>query len=327
MMMMRNRFAVYAWAVVAFNVAVVVWGAYVRASGSGDGCGSHWPLCNGEVMPQSPALKTLVEMSHRATSGVALLLVVGLLVMAFRRFPKGHRVRTGAAVSFAFIMVEALIGAGLVKFGLVAKDDSVARAVVLAVHLTNTFILLGTLGLTAWWASGGPPLRLGRAGATGWLFAATLAGTLLIGVSGSVAALGDTLYPSTTFAEGVRQDFSTTAHLLIRLRLLHPVIALAVGALIFYTASTAPRARAGDAWVRRWSSAALALLVAQLVAGMTNVALLAPVWLQLVHLLLADLLWLALVLLAAATLSEATAEAVAPGHSDVAAATTATVEF
>lgn len=322
-MIRSNRFAVYAWATTAFNVAVVVWGAYVRASGSGDGCGSHWPLCNGTVIQQSPAFKTLVELSHRATSGVALLLVLGLLVMAFRRFPKGHRVRAGAAVSFAFIMIEALIGAGLVKFGLVAKDDSSARAVVLAVHLTNTFFLLGALGLTAWWASGGPPLRRARAGSARWLFAASLLGTLLVGVSGSVAALGDTLFPSGSLAEGVRQDFSTTAHVLVRLRLLHPVIALAVAALIFYTASTAPRTRGGDVWVRRWSSATLALLLAQLVAGMTNVALLAPVWLQLVHLLLADALWLALVLLAAATLAEATEDATMPGRSDVTAATAA----
>ena len=326
-MIRLNRFAAYAWAVTAFNVAVVVWGAYVRASGSGDGCGSHWPLCNGEVIPQAPAVKTLVEMSHRATSGVALLLVVLLLYKAFRAFPKGHRVRAGAAVSFAFIIIEALIGAGLVKFGLVAKDDSVARAVVLAVHLTNTFVLLGSLALTAWWASGGPPLKFTRAGTARWLLAASLLGTLLIGVSGSVAALGDTLFPSDTLAEGVRQDFSTTAHVLIRLRLLHPVIALAVGALVFYTASAAPRARP-DAWVRRWSSASLALLVIQLVAGMTNVALLAPVWLQLVHLLLADLLWVALVLLTAATLAEATEDSKAFEQSGVtAAATTASAEL
>lgn len=326
-MMKSNRFAVYAWAAVAFNVAVVVWGAYVRASGSGDGCGSHWPLCNGEVVPQSPALKTLIEMSHRMTSGIALLLVVGLVVWARRRFPKGHRVRKGAVVSFVFIMIEALIGAGLVKFGLVAKDDSSARAVVLAVHLTNTFILLAALALTAWWASGGPPLRLARAGAARWLFAASLAGVLLIGISGAVAALGDTLFPADTLAEGVEQDFSTTAHVLIRLRLLHPVIALAVGALVFYTASVAPRARAGDAWVRRFSSLTLALLLAQLVAGMTNVALLAPVWLQLLHLLLADSLWLSLVLLAAATLADVTEEAMTSEAAGVTTTATAAAEL
>ncbi len=196
-MIKLNRFAVYAWIVVAFTVGVIVWGAFVRASGSGDGCGSHWPLCDGMVIPREPAVKTLIEMSHRMTSGIALLLVVGLLVQAFRAFPKGHRVRAGALLSFAFIMVEALIGAGLVKFGLVAKNDSVARAVVLAIHLTNTFMLLAALALTAWWASGGARLRLGaRVGASRWLLAGSLVGVLLLGVSGAVAALGDTLAPS-----------------------------------------------------------------------------------------------------------------------------------
>lgn len=317
-MIRLNCFAVYAWAVTAFNVAVIVWGAYVRASESGDGCGSHWPLCNGTVIQQAPAFKTIIELTHRLTSGVALLLVVGLLIQAFRAFPKGHRVRVAALVSFAFIMAEALLGAGLVKFGLVAKDDSAARAIVLAIHLTNTFMLLAALALTAWWASGGPPLSLSgaRAGASRWLFAGSLAGTLLIGVSGAVAALGDTLFPASGLAEGMRQDFSATAHVLVRLRLLHPVIALAVGALVFYTASAARRARA-DAWTRRWSSVTLALLVAQLLAGMTNVALLAPVWLQLAHLLLADALWIALVLLAATTLAEEPAEEQAFRPSDV----------
>jgi heme A synthase len=307
-MIRLNRFAIYGWTVTAFNLLVIVWGAYVRASGSGDGCGSHWPLCNGTAVPQAPELKTLIELGHRLMSGVALLLVVGLVVQAFRLFPKRHRVRTASLLSLFFIVVEALIGAGLVLFGLVAKDDSTARAIVLAIHLTNTFLLLASLSLTAWWASGGKPVRTGSAhGSTKWLFTAALAGTLVIGVSGAIAALGDTLFPSETLAEGLEQDLSTTAHVLIRLRLLHPVIALAVGALVFFTASTAARARPELA-VKRLSSITLLLLITQLVAGMTNVALLAPTWLQLLHLLLADLLWLALVLLAASSLADTATE-------------------
>jgi heme A synthase len=308
-MIKLNRFSTYAWAVTAFSIAVIIWGAFVRASESGDGCGSHWPLCNGTVVPQAPDARTLVEMTHRLTSGLALILVVGLFIQAFRAFPKGHRVRKAALLSLIFIILEALIGAGLVLFGLVARDDSIARAVVLAVHLTNTFMLLASLSLTAWWSSGGPAPRIGgQARVTQWLLAATLAGTLLIGISGAVAALGDTLFPSDTLAEGVEQDLSTTAHVLIRLRLLHPVIALAVGALVFFTASTAPRAHR-DLWVKRLSTVTLGLLLAQLLAGMTNVALLAPVWLQLVHLLLADLMWIALILLTASTLAARESEA------------------
>ncbi|HZG51415.1 MAG TPA: COX15/CtaA family protein, partial [Pyrinomonadaceae bacterium] len=187
--MKLNRLAVYAWLVVAANLFVIVWGAYVRASFSGDGCGSHWPLCNGEVLPTTGLLKTVIELTHRLTSGVALLLVVGLVWRARRLFPRGHRVRRGAFWSLVFILIEALIGAALVKFELVAGNASVARAFVMSLHLVNTFVLLGVLSLTSWWAMGGEPVRLGGQGRVGAIFAAALVGTLLIAVSGGVAAL------------------------------------------------------------------------------------------------------------------------------------------
>ncbi|MFN8454080.1 MAG: COX15/CtaA family protein [Anaerolineae bacterium] len=79
-MVKLDRFAKYVWTVLAYNLAVILWGAFVRASGSGAGCGSHWPLCNGEVIPRTPQMETLVEFTHRLTSGLALLLVIGLTI-------------------------------------------------------------------------------------------------------------------------------------------------------------------------------------------------------------------------------------------------------
>ncbi|HZI19742.1 MAG TPA: COX15/CtaA family protein [Pyrinomonadaceae bacterium] len=315
----NSRFAPYAWGVVAFNLLVIVWGAFVRASGSGAGCGSHWPLCNGQTVPLAPEFETFVEFTHRATSGVALLLVFGLAVWAFRAFPKGHLARLGAVASVVFILIEALIGAGLVLFGLVKDDDSVARAVWLGVHLVNTFLLIAALALTAWWGSaagegarawrGGPraPRRLA------WLCAASLAGVLVVGVSGAVAALGDTLFPAASLAEGFRQDFSETAHVLVRLRILHPALALAAAVLAVMTAVVALRTRT-QVWPRRWAAALALLVCVQLAAGLLNLLLLAPVWLQLVHLLLADLLWLSLVLLTATALEGAEQEAADPAR-------------
>lgn len=302
-----NRFAVYAWGVVAYNLFVILWGAYVRASGSGAGCGSHWPLCNGEVLPQSPQVATLIELTHRLTSGLSLLLIIGLMVWAYRAFPKKHPVRLGALLSLIFILTEALIGAGLVLFELVADNASIARAMFMSVHLINTFTLLAFLVLTAWWASGGQPVRLRGQGIITWLFALALTGTLVLAVSGAVAALGDTLFPSNSLAEGLNQDFSPTAHLLIRLRLLHPVLALTVGVAVVLIAGVASFLRPGR-WVRRWTWLVTGLVVAQLGAGLLNVALLAPIWLQLVHLLLADLLWFALVLLMASALAHSVEE-------------------
>src|SRR5512136_1928461 len=145
------RLTRFAWLVLAWNVAVILWGAFVRASGSGAGCGAHWPLCNGEVVPRAPALETMVEFMHRATSGIALLLVVALAAWVFRARPKGHPARRAAGASVVFILVEAAVGAALVLFGLVAENDSVARALFMAGHLANTFVLLACLTLAAHW--------------------------------------------------------------------------------------------------------------------------------------------------------------------------------
>ncbi|HEV2799090.1 MAG TPA: COX15/CtaA family protein [Pyrinomonadaceae bacterium] len=302
--MKLNRFAAYAWIVVAVNLFVIVWGAYVRASFSGDGCGNHWPLCNGEVIPPTGLAKTLVELTHRLTSAVALLLVVALVWRARKLFPRGSNVRRGAFWSLVFILIEALIGAALVKLDLVAHNASVARAFVMSFHLVNTFVLLAVLSLTAWWAMGGASLRLGGHGRIAALFAAALGGTLLIAVSGAVAALGGTLFPANSLAEGIRQDLSPAAHFLVRLRGLHPLFAVAIG---FYAVAAASYVnnflRPGLPHAKPLTSALNTLFVVQLGAGILNVSLHAPVWLQLVHLLLADLFWIALVLNAASALA------------------------
>src|SRR5512134_3157490 len=154
--MRSRRFATYAWAVLVFNVLVILWGAYVRATGSGAGCGSHWPLCNGQVIPRDAGLTTLVEFSHRLTSGLALVAIVVLLAWTWRACAPGHPARRGAVLSLVFILTEAAVGAGLVLFQLVADNASMARAMFMAAHLVNTFVLLACIALTAWWLSGGP---------------------------------------------------------------------------------------------------------------------------------------------------------------------------
>lgn len=308
--MKLNRLATYAWLVVAANLFVIVWGAYVRASFSGDGCGNHWPLCNGEVLPTTGLLKTIIELTHRLTSGVALLLVVGLVWRARRLFPRGHRVRRGAFWSLVFILIEALIGAALVKLDLVARNASVARAFVMSIHLVNTFVLLGVLSLTAWWAMGGESLRLRGQGKIAAIFAGGLFGTLLIAVSGAVAALGDTLFPVNSLAEGIRRDLSATAHFLERLRVLHPLFAVGIGCYTVAAASYVNNfLRPGLQRTRQLTSVLTTLFLLQLGAGILNVVLLAPVWLQLTHLLLADLFWIALVLNSASALAHEPATA------------------
>lgn len=300
---MHRRYAAYAWAVLAFNVAVILWGAVVRATGSGAGCGNHWPLCDGQVLPRDPAIATIIELSHRLTSGVALLLVLGLAVGAWRRFPAGHPVRLGGALSLTFILTEALIGAGLVLFEYVATDTRVARGFWVAGHLLNTFLLVGALTLTVWWASGGGRLRFAHRGGIAVALLTALAGMLLLGMSGAVTALGDTLFPVSSLAEGEAQTFSESAHLFVRLRIWHPTLAVVVGVVVVAAAVLAARRTAGD-FTRRAATATIVLFAAQLGVGVVNVWLLAPVGLQIVHLLLTDLIWIALVLLAASVFAK-----------------------
>lgn len=305
-----TRYAKYAWGVLAYNLIVILWGAYVRASGSGAGCGSHWPLCNGQVVPQAPQVKTLVEFSHRMTTGLAGLLVIGLVIGAWRVFPRGHRVRWAAALSLVFIIIEGLVGGVQVLLGLTADDASVGRAVIGGIHLANTFIMIGAMGLTGWWASGGAPLRVRGQGLLAAMFGVGLLGALLVGASGAITALGDTLFPASSLAEGLRQDFSSASHFLLQLRVIHPILAVLVGVYSIGAGMLAAARRPSP--LTRWlARALLAIFVAQLIVGVVNVALLAPIAIQLIHLMLADLVWLTLLLAAAAALADP-APALAP---------------
>ncbi|MDQ6760018.1 MAG: COX15/CtaA family protein, partial [Acidobacteriota bacterium] len=280
----HSGFRRYAWFVLAWNVVVVLWGAYVRASGSGAGCGSNWPTCNGAVIPRAPQIATIIEFTHRLTSSVALLAVAGLCFWAFRSFAKGHVVRQTAVLSVVFLLMEALLGAGLVLFEYVGKNASVGRAIYLSAHLVNTQLLLAVLTLTAWFAGHAESRR--RSGP----IAAALPLALVVSVTGAIAALGDTLFPVTSLAAGLQQDLSTTAHFLLRLRIFHPVLAVCSGMFFGLIAVSVLRSSPSVEGKRAAGSVALLVLL-QLYAGVMNVILLAPVWLQIVHLLLANCLW------------------------------------
>jgi cytochrome c oxidase assembly protein subunit 15 len=233
----------FAWAVLAFNLLVVLWGALVRATGSGAGCGGHWPLCNGELVPRAPAIETLIEFTLRAMSALSLASVAALCIWAFRRFPRGSRVRKVAALSAAFLCIQALLGAGLVLFDYVAHNVSVGRAFYLALSLANTQVLLAALTATPWLASQPENTVAWRRAPRAVLAALPL--TVPLGMTGAIAALGDTLFPAISLKAGLAQDFSAAASLLVRLRSLHPLLAVAIGVFVFYAASSAMKAQRG----------------------------------------------------------------------------------
>ncbi|MGB6973537.1 MAG: COX15/CtaA family protein [Terracidiphilus sp.] len=289
----------FAWGVLVYFIAVILWGALVRATGAGAGCGDHWPLCNGTVLQHAPSADTMIEFTHRVTSGISFLLAIALLVWTFKATVRGHLARAFAVAAVAFTLVEAIIGALLVLLGLTAESRSPLRAPYLALHLTNTLLLLAALTLTAH--------MLGRR--TGFLrgqirivapfgTGTALAIVLVVGVTGSLAALGDTLFPAASLRTAFAQDFSARSAWLVRWRWTHPTVAfLASIFLIWLLVRAAQRSAHWDN--RGLSALVLTLLAAQYVLGVLDVFLLAPVWLQVVHLLGADALWSSLIVLAA----------------------------
>ena len=289
----------FAWTVLAYFVAVILWGAVVRATSAGAGCGNHWPLCNGTVLQHSASANTMIEFTHRITSGLSFFSAVGLLVWTLAGTARGHLARPAACAVVVFTLIEAIIGALLVKLGLTAQSQSPLRPWYLALHLTNTLLLLAALTLTAHLLSRKHgylrnKIRLvAPFGASVGIFV-----VMVVGVTGSLAALGDTLFPATSLGSALAQDFSSTSGWLVRWRWTHPTIAfLASIFLIWILVRAAQRTTQRDN--RGLSALVLVLLAAQYVLGVLDVVLLAPVWLQIAHLLGADVLWAALVVLTA----------------------------
>lgn len=302
-LMPNRRFTFYAWGVVVFTLVVILWGDVVQATGSGDGCGAHWPTCNGEVLPMFRGLETFIEFFHRITSGLSLLLTVGLLIWSRRAFPKGHLARLGAGLSMFFMITESLVGAGLVLFRLVGEDASVARALVAPLHLLNTLFLIGSLTLTAWWSSHPEhrPVWKGQ-GLVGWALGLGLGGILLVAAAGALTSLGDALFPVRNTAEAVGRALTPGEHFLVQLRIYHPLIAVLVSVYVVLVANLIGLLRPSR-YTKLLARMVGVLFILQLGMGYLNVLQAAPLYTQLPHLLLSDLAWMAWLLLSVSALS------------------------
>ncbi len=285
------RYARFAFGVLIYNVLVILWGAFVRASGSGAGCGRHWPLCDGEVLPTAPDLKRIIEFTHRASSGLDGLLVLALFALAFRVFARGSWVRRFAVVSLVLTVLEGALGAGLVLLEHVAENKSDARVLSISLHLANTLALLAALTLT--WQHA-VVLRVRRDSVSLRRSAFLVAGLLVVvGVLGAITALGDTLYPARSLAEGMHADVSPLAALPQRLRALHPALAvITAGVVVWFSGMAAEVLGGAD---RKWATSLKHVVYTQIAFGVINLLLLVPIWAQLVHLALADTLWIVFV--------------------------------
>ena len=280
-----RAFIRFAWITLVVTVVVIVWGAVVRATGSGAGCGSHWPLCNGDVVPLAPAASTVIEFTHRLTSGLALLLTVVLFVWSRRLFPAGHRARAWAAAALVFMLGEAAIGAGIVLLDLVEDNASALRAVYQGLHLTNTMLLVGALTGTIQASQkeegrSQKEMQSQKAEVRTKPMIAALLLMIFVGATGAIAALGNTLFPVSSLAEGFRADLDPASHFLIRLRASHPILAV-LGAAVALWAFRNPLITS--------------LVLAQAGLGVVNLLLHAPLLLQMVHLMGSNVLWIVMV--------------------------------
>ncbi len=285
----HTTFYALSWALVAYTVAIVLWGAWVRISGSGDGCGDHWPLCNGHIVPSSVPTKTWVEFSHRLSTGLYGVLILVQLAMARRRFEPQHPARTWSALTLLFTITEALIGRQLVTMGLVNESVALARVVVMPLHLVNTALLLGSTVMTAEAIKYGHIPRAEVSSAVRRLFSILVGVFLILLTTGAVAALGTHLTPSGSLLAGLSKDLSSDSHIAVRLRVLHPLLAL-LGPLILWGVLEKLKETAPSAYSRRLFGRLIVTLFAAVLIGICTLLTLAPTWLKIVHLFMANVL-------------------------------------
>ena len=297
---------VLAWTAALATWALIIQGAVVRATGSGAGCGSHWPTCNGAVVPLSPSTETLIEFSHRLLSLLILAFGAWLLVRAFRSRKDNPGLWVFSFAAFFFLLTEALLGAATVLFGLTGDNTTVARGLMVSAHLVNSLLLVGALTGAVVYAKEGRglwPLRVREQGLLSTVLGVGIVGMLVLMFSGGIAAMGDTMFPASSLREGIAQDFHPEAHPLIRLRILHPLIAITVGIYLFLSLGLSWLLKPVGA-AKRIAQTLFGVYVAQLVIGSANLAFLAPIPLQLLHLTTATLAFALLAALSVYALGE-----------------------
>lgn len=308
--MKLSKFAKYAWFVLGYNLLVIIWGVFLRASLSGDGCGEHWLTCGGEVIPSAPQLKTQIEFFHRITSSLAGIFVIGLLISSIVKKAKEKTEQSRLLVkmsvlSLIFIIIEGVVGGLLVLTGNTAANWTPTRPYWMAAHLINTFTLIAVLSLTAWFASGGKSFSFFKAERKVLLLLIiAILGIFIVGMSGSIAALSSMLYPSSSLAEGIAKDFSASSHYILRLRVFHPLLSVLLGLFLIFLAGWLKKQSNGDGSTIRWANILSILVLTQLISGIVTILTLAPIVMSLIHLFLADAVWIAFVLMSASFLSK-----------------------
>lgn len=289
--MTKKQFNLYAWIYLILNILVILDGAVVRATNSGAGCGPYWPLCQGNVLPNFHVLSTVIEFTHRISSGLIALGAIILVIGAFLAYPKKHPIRITSLIIFLLVLFESLLGAALVLFGLVESNTSVTRIWVMGFHLANTFLLLGAITVLLGWSS---MSNRGLAAGTR-KFALSIEAFVclfclfLTGIAGGITALGDTLFKPEYIGHNLLEDFTSSAHILKILRVFHPIFAIFSSVILIFVIIKQSQSRKNE---KILSALIFVLIALQIIVGMLNLTFLTPIRLQVLHLFLADALWI-----------------------------------
>lgn len=267
---------------IVLSILSILAGAFVRATGSGDGCGSTWPTCKGKIIPQLSDTSEVIEFSHRSVSGI-LLIVTLIIFIKSRSMSKGSIVRTTVNFLTFFVLFEAAIGAVIVLYEWVGLNSSLPRIIAVPIHLVNTF------GLLACYAILYKVLlnnfkNIKQLWDRRFVFIAFL--FLLSGATGSITALADVLFPSASFYEGLMEDFDRTSELLTRLRILHPMVATGLSVALIIESRKIQKDYKID--VKFFQILVFIAVILGVLNVLSNILLL----LSILHLAIADLLWI-----------------------------------
>ncbi len=292
----NSRIQVLSWTMLWLTVAVVIGGALVRATDSGAGCGESWPICGGQIIPEIGNYHTVIEVSHRLMTGLLGFVLVAVFVLVRRNFSKEHRLRRAVFAAGILLIVESLLGASLVLFGWVEFDASIARLIVVPVHLVNTFLLVGAMTMVAFFAGEGNGFRVDLSRVLDKVLAGALGIILIIGATGALNALADTLIKSDTLKTASADEVLVTESVLRQIRTIHPFVAI-IGGLALFMVVRYLVTGAGKR-VRTLGLAVQGIIWLQFIVGLLNIALDVPLEIQLIHLFVADVLWISFVLIA-----------------------------
>lgn len=289
-MLRKNLFSQTVFINLIYLLFVICFGAYVRMTGSGAGCGNHWPLCNGDVIPRTPILQTVIEYSHRITSGFLLIFSLILCYLSVKFFPKKHFIRFLCFLYLGLLIVESLLGAFLVIFEHVAQNKSVYRAFSTSFHLINTFLLVLVAGGILYFSKYKtivlktiPRARRVLLLVGGILF-------IVVGLSGAITALGDTLFPVDRVWDAILRSQSTAEHLFVRLRVYHPFFAIFTALYIIFVCCFLKNSI--NYKTKLFAQFTIILFVFQIFLGYLNIYFHAPYLIQIIHLFCALLTWL-----------------------------------